>query len=272
MFKHLTCHQRAIIGTMPHIFAFANQKGGVGKTTSAYALGAAVGERGKRVLLVDLDPQGGLTTSCGLVPETLENTIYRAFSESAELQSLIHPTKVPNVALIPSNLDLAGAEADLIGQVAWEQTLKDALTPVLHEYDVILVDCPPSLGVLTTNALIAASTVIIPLQCEFLALRALKQLQAIITKLRRRANPHLEVRILRTLYDGRTVHSREVFEEIGQVAANEVLKTYIKRTIRFADAAAAGEPIILYDKDSEAAGAYRELAKELNLTGRMAKH
>jgi chromosome partitioning protein len=125
--------------------------------------------------------------------------------------------------------------------------------------------CPPSLGVLTTNALVAAGTVIVPLQCEFLALRALKQLQAIITKLRRRANPELQVRILRTLYDSRTVHGREVFEEIARVAPDEVLKTYIKRTVRFADAAAAGESILTYDKDSEAAAAYRDLATELNI-------
>jgi chromosome partitioning protein len=250
---------------MPRIFALANQKGGVGKTTTSASLAAAFAEHGKRVLLVDLDPQAGLTTSLGFAPEQLEHTIYEGFTGTSELKNLIISSKVPNVAFIPANLDLAGAEADLIGEVAWERTLKDALEPVLDNYDLIILDCPPSLGVLTTNALVAADTIIVPLQCEFLALRALKQLQSIVNKVRRRANPELKVRILRTLYDARTLHGREVFEEIARVAGDELLNSYIKRTVRFADAAAAGQPIMLYASDSEAAQAYRELASELNI-------
>ncbi len=250
---------------MPRIFALANQKGGVGKTTTSVSLAAAFAEHGKRVLLADLDPQAGLTTSLGFAPEQLEHTIYEGFTGVSELKSLIIPTQVPNVAFIPANLDLAGAEADLIGEVAWERTLKDALAPVLNDHDLIILDCPPSLGVLTTNALVAADTVIVPLQCEFLALRALKQIQSIVTKVRRKANLELKVRILRTLYDSRTLHGREVFEEIARVAGDELLATYIKRTVRFADAAAAGKPIVLYASDSEAAQAYRELAEELNI-------
>jgi chromosome partitioning protein len=249
---------------MARIFAFANQKGGVGKTTSSAALAAAFAEQGKRVLLVDLDPQAGLTTSLALDPGTLETTVYQVFTDGVELKSVARDTKMPNVTLIPANLDLAGAEAELIGEVAWERTLKDAIAPLIGEYERVVLDCPPSLGILTTNALVAADSVIVPLQCEYLALRALKQLQTIVTKVRRKANRDLCVRILRTLYDSRTHHGREVFEEIARVAPDEVLQTYIKRTVRLADAAAAGETIITYASDSEAAQAYRELARELD--------
>ena len=250
---------------MPRIFAFTNQKGGVGKTTSSAALGAAAAELGKRVLLVDLDPQAGLTTSLGFDPATFETTVYEAFTDGVDLASIIRDTKMPNVALVPANLDLAGAEAELIGEVAWERTLKEALAPLADRYDLVMLDCPPSLGVLTTNALVAADSAIVPMQCEYLALRALKQLQTIISKVRRKANPRLRVRILRTLYSGNTLHGREVFDEIARVAPDEVLKTYIKRTVRFADAAAAGETILSYAQSSDAAQAYRELAKELEI-------
>ncbi|MBV8771500.1 MAG: ParA family protein [Deltaproteobacteria bacterium] len=250
---------------MSRIFAFTNQKGGVGKTTSSAALAAASAELGKRVLLVDVDPQAGLTTSLGFDPTAFGKTVYHAFTDSVDLEAVTCNTGMRNVTLIPANLDLAAAEAELIGEVAWERTLKDALAPSTDRYDLVVLDCPPSLGVLTTNAIVAADTAIVPLQCEYLALRALKQLQTIVNKIRRKANPGLCVRILRTLYSSHTLHGREVFEEIARVAPDEVLQTYIKRTVCLADAAAAGETILSYATGSDAARAYRELAKELEV-------
>jgi chromosome partitioning protein len=248
---------------MGSIFAIANQKGGVGKTTTAASLGSVFGEQGKRVLLVDLDPQAGLTVSLGFDPDGFERTIYHALLEQEDIRQVIVPTKIPHVDLVPANLDLAGAEAELIGEIGWDRTLKDALEPIQDSYEVMFLDCSPSLGVLTTNALVACQTVIVPLQCEFLALRALKQLQKIISKVKRKANPHLQVRILRTMYDSRTHHGKEVFDEIARVGGDQVFQTFIKRTIKFADAAVEGEPILRYAKDSEAAQAYRGLAQEI---------
>lgn len=252
---------------MPTIYAIANQKGGVGKTTTAVALGAAFAERGERVLLVDLDPQAGLTISHGFDPDRLEQTVYQVFLEEVSLPTVTLATRVSRVDLVPANLDLAGAEAELIGEIGWDRTLAEALAAVPTPYERILLDCPPTLGILTTNALVAADVVLVPLQCEYLALRALKQLQKILGKVRRKANPHLRVRILRTMYDSRTTHAREVFDEIAQAGGEQVLQTFIRRTVKFADAAASGESILHHATDSEAAHAYRELAQELYTYG-----
>lgn len=250
---------------MTSIYAIANQKGGVGKTTTSICLGAALAEIGKRVLLLDLDPQAGLTTALGFDPDEFETTIYAALidPEEVSLHSVTVETKVPNLWLVPSNLDLAGAEAELIGEIGWDRNLKELIASVLNDYDFILVDCPPSLGVLTTNALMAADEVIVPVQTEYLALRGLKQLGKIISKVRRKGNPGLKVMILRTMHDVRTLHAREVGEEIERVFSGQIYQTIIRRTVKFADASLAGEPILSYAKNSPGAMAYRDLAKEI---------
>ena len=249
---------------MKKVAVFANQKGGVGKSTTCACLGAALTELGKKVLMIDLDPQAGLTTSLGRDPDSFEKTIYNALiDEGFPVSQIVTETKVPNLFFLPSNLDLAGAEGELIGEIAWDRTLNDALSPITKDYDFIFIDCPPSLGVLTTNALMATKRVIVPVQSEYLALRGLRQLNRIISKVRKKGNPELEVKILRTMHDLRTSHTREVVEELERVSGDQIYQTVIKRAIKFADSALAGEPILTYAKRSEGAEAYRQLAREV---------
>ena len=247
------------------IYAIANQKGGVGKTTTCLCLGSALAETNQKVLLIDLDPQAGLITSLGLEPDSFDSTIYNALlnPESIPLQNIITETNIPNLYFTPSNLDLAGAEGELIGEIGWDRSLRDVLSAVTKNYHFILIDCPPSLGVLTTNALMAADKVIVPVQTEYLALQGLKHLNEIITKVRKKGNSNLTLRILRTMHDIRTLHTKEVAEELVQIFPEQIYKTIIKRTIKFADASLAGESILSYAKNSEAAAAYRNLAKEV---------
>lgn len=250
---------------MPNIYAIANQKGGVGKSTSCACLASGLAEQGHRVLMVDMDPQAGLTTSFGFNPEDFEATIYNILINSSDdtLDKVIVSTKIDNVHLAPANLDLAGAEAELIGEIGWDRTLKEVLASVKGKFDYILIDCPPSLGVLTTNALIAAELVIVPVQAEYLAMRGLKHLNSIIQKVRKKANPRLKTKILRTMHSKRTLHSQEVVQEIEKVFGDQAYRTIIKRTVKFADSTLAGEPILSYAEGSEAAMAYRELTNEV---------
>ncbi|MCJ7783833.1 MAG: ParA family protein [Desulfobacterales bacterium] len=250
---------------MAKIFCITNQKGGVGKTTTCACLATALSELDKKVLIIDLDPQAGLTTSLGYEPDSFPTTIYDVLinSEKSSILTAIIKTKINNVDFIPSNLDLAGAEAELIGEIGWDRTLKETLYPIRNNYDYILIDCPPSLGVLTANALVASELAIIPLQTEYLAMKGLKQLNKVIDKVRKRTNPNIQTKILRTMFDKRTLHGKEVLEEIKNVFKDKVFEPVISRTIKFADSSVAGEPILLYDKESEPANAYRQLAKEI---------
>ena len=247
------------------IIALCNQKGGVGKTTTAINLGAALAELGRRVLLVDFDPQGSLSVGLGVNPHTLEHSIYNLLlSRDTTIEEVISPTGVPNLDILPSNIDLSAAEVQLVSEVAREQTLLRVLEGIKPRYDVILIDCAPSLGLLTINALTAADKVIMPLECEFFALRGIALLTDTITKVQDRLNPRLEILgILGTMYDPRTLHSREVLERVVQAFGDTVFHTVIRRTVKFPETTVAGEPITTYATASPGAAAYRTLAREV---------
>jgi chromosome partitioning protein len=242
-----------------------NQKGGVGKTTSTINLGAALAEYGRRVLLVDFDPQGALSVGLGVNPLQLDRTVYNLLMErKVDVHDVMLKTEVPGMDLLPSNIDLSAAEVQLVNEVAREQTLLHVLKPVIDDYDIILVDCQPSLGLLTVNALTAADGVIIPLECEFFALRGVALLIQTIEKIQERLNPRLEVEgILATMYDARTLHGREVLARVVEAFGDRVFHTVINRTIRFPETTVAGEPITSYATTSNGARAYRDLAKEV---------
>jgi chromosome partitioning protein len=257
---------RPLAGHGPaRIIAMCNQKGGVGKTTSTINLGAALVEYGRKVLLVDLDPQGALSVGLGVPAQHLERTIYNALMERrTTLADVRVPTDVPGLDLVPSNIDLSAAEVQLVSEVAREQTLLRTLAAVRDEYDYILIDCQPSLGLLTVNALTAAHGVVIPLECEFFSLRGVALLVDTIDKVKERLNPDLEIDgILATMYDSRTVHCREVFSRVVEAFGDTVFQTVIHRTVRFPETTVAGQPITTWAPTSSGASAYRDLAKEV---------
>jgi chromosome partitioning protein len=257
--KPLTSHGPALV------IAMCNQKGGVGKTTTTINLGAALAELGRRVLLVDFDPQGSLSVGLGVNPHTLEHSIYNLLlSRDTAIDDVIDGTSVENLDILPSNIDLSAAEVQLVSEVAREQTLLRVLESVKPRYDVILIDCAPSLGLLTINALTAADKVIMPLETEFFALRGVALLTDTIAKVTDRLNPRLEILgILGTMYDPRTLHNKEVLERVVQAFGDRVFHTVIRRTVKFPETTVAGEPITTYATTSPGATAYRNLAREV---------
>jgi chromosome partitioning protein len=256
--------------THARIISMCNQKGGVGKTTTTINLGAALAEFGRKVLLVDFDPQGSLSVGLGLNPHEMELTVYNLLMQrDVTLDDVVVPSGVPGMDLLPSNIDLSAAEVQLVHEVAREQTLQRVIAPAIDQYDVILIDCQPSLGLLTVNALTASDGVIVPLECEYFALRGVALLKTTIDKVRERLNPRLEIDgVLGTMYDGRTLHSREVMERLVQAWDEKVFHTVIRRTVKFSDSTVAGEPITSYASASTGAEAYRQLAKEVALRWR----
>ncbi|MDQ3932866.1 MAG: ParA family protein [Actinomycetota bacterium] len=247
------------------VIALANQKGGVGKTTSVINLGAALAELNHRVLLVDMDPQGSLGVGLGAEPHSLERTIYNLLMEDGSAaDEVLVETGQAGVHLLPSNIDLAAAELMLVQEVAREQSLKRVLARLRYRYDFVLVDCPPSLGLLTINALTAAEGVIVPLECEYFALRGMTLLMRTLERVRERLNPQLELEgILPTMVDTRTLHAREVLERVRDAFGDVVFKTMIRKTIRFAEAPVVGKSILSYVPSSPGAESYRDLAREV---------
>jgi chromosome partitioning protein len=246
------------------IISLANNKGGTGKTTTAVNLGAALAENDFSILEVDLDPQGNLSVNLGVDIDNLEHTIYDVLlnPESFPLQKVTRTVR-QNLDLAPANIDLSGATVELMDEISRESILKRALFSLKKDYDFILIDCPPNLGLLTLNALTAADLVIVPVQTEYLAMRSIKELMNIINKVKERTNPELSMKLLCTMFDRRTIHGRDVIDELREVFRHQVFDTVITRTIKFADASVAAEPILTYAKNSEAAEQYRNLAKEV---------
>jgi chromosome partitioning protein len=246
---------------MAHVIAFANQKGGVAKTTSTVNLGAALREHDLRVLAVDMDPQGNLTMSQGIDTEGLDKSMYDVLVHRTPIEDVIYERELDVAA---STIDLAGAEMALATMIGRERALQRALDAVRDKYDYILIDTPPSLGLLTVNALTAASGVIVPVQCEYLSLRGLVQLEATLQTIRENLNPDVRIRgILPTMLDLRLLHAREALDLLEKNFGDLVFRTRVRKTVRFAEAPVAGKSVMAYDPTGAAAGAYRDLAEEV---------
>lgn len=240
-----------------------NQKGGVGKTTSAVNLAAAVANKGYKTLLVDIDPQGNATSGLGINKRELENSSYDLLIHGTKAKNIIIKTDFKNVSVIPSSIDLAGAEIELIDMKSRESNLKNALALIKDEYDYIFFDCPPSLGLITINALNACDTVLIPIQCEYYALEGLSQLIATIRQVKKLYNPYIDIEgILLTMYDGRLNLTQQVVEEVKNFFPNKVYNTFIPRNVRISEAPSFGQPVIYYDRKSKGSEAYLNLAEE----------
>ncbi len=250
---------------LPRILAIANQKGGVGKTTTSVNLGASLAEMGYRVLVVDLDPQGNATTGLGVNARELAGSIYDVIMSDAPVEDCVEPTSLKNLFVAPATIDLAGAEIELVPAFSRELKLRRALHEIRDDYDYIVIDCPPSLGLLTVNGLAAADDVVVPIQCEYYALEGLSQLIRNVSLVQKNLNPSLDVRgIVLTMFDARTKLADQVEQEVRKHFGRTVYQTVVPRTVRLSEAPSFGQPIIVFDPTSRGAVAYRELAKEVS--------
>lgn len=248
---------------MGKIVSFSNQKGGVGKTTTCVNMAAYIAEAGKKVLLVDIDPQGNATTGMGISKSTLKKSVYEVLINDEKASEHIVPTELPNLDLIPSNIDLAGAEVELVYHKNREKVLKNALEEVRDNYDYIFIDCPPSLGLLTINALAAADSVIIPIQSEYYALEGLSQLMNSITLVKQHLNPALDVDgVVLTMYDSRALISKQIADEIKKFFTRRLFEIVVPRNVRLVEASSYGKPILLHDPKCTGARAYKALTQE----------
>ena len=250
---------------LPRIIAIANQKGGVGKTTTTVNLGASLAELDLRTLLIDLDPQGNASTGLGIENRGLEHSMYHVMLHDEPLENVVEPTDVKNLFVAPASLDLAGAEIELVPAFSREQRLKRAIDAVIDDYDYVLIDCPPSLGLLTVNGLSAAKEVLVPIQCEYYALEGLGQLLRNVDLVKKNLNPELEMStILCVMYDARTKLSDQVVNEVREHFGEKVLRSIIPRSVRLSEAPSFGQPITTFDSKSRGALAYRDAAKEVH--------
>lgn len=246
------------------VIAIANQKGGVGKTTTAVNLSACLAQRGKKVLLIDCDPQGNSTSGIGVDKRRCEKTVYDVIINDAEMKDAVVKTEYENLDVCPSNISLSGAEIELVSEMGRESKLKNAVRSLGESYDIVLIDAPPSLGLITINVLTAANSVIVPIQCEYYALEGVSQLVATIKKVKQVLNPELSIEgILMTMFDSRTNLSMQVVEEVKKFFPNKVYKTLVPRNVRLSEAPSFGKPIIYYDRGSKGAESYLDLADEI---------
>ncbi|MDQ2679941.1 MAG: AAA family ATPase [Candidatus Eremiobacteraeota bacterium] len=249
---------------MSRIIALVNQKGGVGKSTSTVNLGAALAIFGQRVLIIDLDPQGNTTTGLGINKQSLKRDVYDLLLHHSPISDVLCNTEIPGLQVIPATINLAGAEIELVSALSRENRLKSVLEPIAHTYDFVLIDCPPSLGLLTINALTATEEVIIPVQAEYYALEGLSQLTSVVRRIQEALNPRLKITgVLVTMFDGRTKLAVEVLDELNAYFPRQMFKTQIPRNVRLSEAPSYGKPVILFDVKSRGAQAYLSLAKEI---------